>query len=173
MKIIYQLNKQDYVDFEILNLKNSRKLKQSLFSRRLMISSWVLLIPPILYIFNNIPTLYGYIVILPVYIIEAAIYPSVYYKRLKRKLYRSYDDNKYSDLFIKHELTIVEDGILVKDEFSESKWQNVTRIDESDNIILIYINSISAILIPKRVFFSAEEKSNFIGEVNRFKLDTQ
>lgn len=68
-----------------------------------------------------------------------------------------------SSIFSPVTLTVNESGIVVKDELKEAKyqWGSIIKKLESQNYYFLFINAIQAIIIPKRVFNSAEEKSEF------------
>lgn len=80
------------------------------------------------------------------------------------------DDPENSSIFTTTIVTISETGILLHDEFRECKfqWQAFTKKQEDDDYYFLFYSSLEAIIIPKRVFKSAEDKILFEGLLSQF-----
>ncbi len=63
----------------------------------------------------------------------------------------------------KHSYTIKEDGLLEESENQAStlKWSGVLNIEETSDMIFIYVDSIAAHFIPKHFFSNENEFNNF------------
>jgi len=66
------------------------------------------------------------------------------------------------NVLINTEVTISETGVAAKDMFTESKyrWDCVTKNEETKDYYFLYLNSVQAIIIPKRILKSEIEKEN-------------
>jgi hypothetical protein len=73
------------------------------------------------------------------------------------------DDPNNGSIFLELNVVISETGIVVKDELKESKyrWEAILRKAESKNYYFLFHNAVQAIIIPKRVFNTADEKGRF------------
>ena len=73
------------------------------------------------------------------------------------------DNPANSSLFLTASLVISETGILLKDDLKEEKyqWRAFIKKQESGQCYFLFINAIQALIIPKRLFSSAEEKQLF------------
>ena len=72
-------------------------------------------------------------------------------------------DPDNASIFLEVTCTVSDTGIALKNEQAESRWQwkAIIRKLESKNYYFLFINGIQAIIIPKRVFTSTEEKTEF------------
>ena len=66
-------------------------------------------------------------------------------------------------MFSEKQLEIDDSGVGQKDEFIESKfqWNAFTRKEENDLYYFLFVNTLQAIIVPKRVFKQPEEKMRF------------
>ncbi len=72
---------------------------------------------------------------------------------------RAADDPDNANIFSHNLLHLSETGLLIKDEFSETKfqWNAFIKKQEDDHYYFLFYNSLQAIIIPKRVFKNADE----------------
>lgn len=73
------------------------------------------------------------------------------------------DDPGNSSLFLDSIMVISEAGIVTKDELTEIKyqWKAFIKKQESNEYYFLFLNSIQALIVPKRVFINAEQQSQF------------
>ncbi|MEO6668332.1 MAG: YcxB family protein [Ferruginibacter sp.] len=73
------------------------------------------------------------------------------------------EDPGNSSIFLEHQVTVSDGGIIIKDELKEIRfqWKAIAKKLESQNYYFLFHNSIQAIIIPKRVFISQDEKMQF------------
>ena len=66
-------------------------------------------------------------------------------------------------IFLETQLTASEKGLQLSDSVSEThyQWKAVIRKLESRNYYFLFVNALQAIIIPKRVFHSADERLQF------------
>jgi hypothetical protein len=69
------------------------------------------------------------------------------------------DDPENASVFLPTTVTISEAGILLHDEYSERKyqWPAFTKKQENNDYYFLFYSSLEAIIIPKRVFATAEK----------------
>ena len=72
------------------------------------------------------------------------------------------EDPNNSSIFGEMSLTISETGISIKAAFMESRyqWKSFIRKQENKDYFFLFISSIQAVIIPKRIF-NAEERAQF------------
>jgi hypothetical protein len=72
-------------------------------------------------------------------------------------------DANNASIFSEKTIEIDDSGILLKDEFTESKycWEAFIKKQENNNYYFLFPSSVEAIIIPKRIFKLAEEKNRF------------
>ena len=73
------------------------------------------------------------------------------------------NEGENKDMLGNHSLTLDDDGIKDASENMESKisWNGVEKYIETNNHFFIYISSVAAYIVPKRVFVSQEQKNEF------------
>ena len=80
------------------------------------------------------------------------------------------EDPGNSSLFLEQQLSVGEHGISLKDQLTEIRfqWKAIIKKSESKQYYFLFYNSIQAILIPKRVFRTADEKEQFDKLLTRY-----
>ena len=78
-------------------------------------------------------------------------------------------EGKNESLFKERKISLTDEAIIETSSSSQSStiWSKIDRIEETDRYIYIYNSSISAYIIPKRVFKNNKEKTNFLEEVSK------
>lgn len=170
MILEYEFNKQDYIDYNLYHIHNSPTLKKSLFIQRFIVPIIFLVFPLLLqFIGDDIPFWYWSVLFSITFILWIIFFPRIHEKTMIKRVSKLLNEGKNNNIFGKHMLSISDDGIYGKTEASESKWKHVEKVVETENHILVYVSSISAIIVPKRAFSSNEQKGRFLDEVKRFK----
>lgn len=159
MRIEYDLSKEDYVEFQLYHFKKSKDNKIMVFRRSIIHPSWIFLLLLIFYALSGLPVIISFISIIPFYTLSILLYPKYYLHKLRANLCKAY--LKSSDSYCKNEVIISEGNLYCKDELCEVKWLSFKTIEETTNLILIYLNITSAIIIPKRAFLNDEERKKF------------
>ncbi|MFT3911882.1 MAG: YcxB family protein [Ferruginibacter sp.] len=82
---------------------------------------------------------------------------------MMKQAQRVADNPENSSIFSDMTVTVSEAGIIAKSESVETKyqWTSIIKKLESKNYYFLFINGIQAIIIPKRIFNSPEEKAQF------------
>lgn len=81
------------------------------------------------------------------------------------------NEGNNENILIRRSISISKEGLLEKSSIGESKvkWNQVDKVEETEEYIYIYISSISAHIIPKRVFRDENESRLFIKEIEKFQ----
>lgn len=169
MHLEYDFTEQDYIDYNIYHTTFSNSMKRSLLTQRYGLAILFITLGAITYWCDQNPSIFTLIYFTFAAIIWIIVFPKIYNRILKKKIMKLVVEGKRNYLFGHHELRIDQDGIHVKTEASESTWHCIERAVESDKHVLIYVNSISAIIIPMSAFASDVEKINFLNEVRKFQ----
>lgn len=164
MKIEFELNKQDYINFNLNHLRHSDELKRTIAKQRYVIPVIYLTIPFILDRFAAIPLWYGLTIFSVLAVIWAAFYPQYYKWRVARLVSKMIDEGNNIGMLGKRCISLTEAGIVDTGESDESKtnWESVESIEETEEYIYVYNSAISAYLIPKRSFSSISEQESFL-----------
>lgn len=169
MKLEYELTRQDYVDFNIYHVMNSKSMKNRLL--------FVWFVSPVLFLI--FPLLFrrvspnGFWVGLVVFAVTAALwiilFPRKYKKSLAKSVNKMLDEGKNNGFLGMRSLTFSDEGITQVSEAGETKnnWNVVERLAITDNYIFIYIASVMAYVVPDRVFSDATEREAFIDIIKK------
>ena len=131
---------------------------------RRMIFYWIILFVIMTFIFvgsSSEPTTTTDWIVFPVVIVIVIFIWRLITPMLLRLRYNSIKDKSIWTGARKLELR--EDGIRSVSERVDTvyKWHSIIRLEESKINYLLYISSVQALLIPKDVFLSEEERSQF------------
>lgn len=164
MQLEYQLTPQEYKDFNYYTSwsapeKRNARLKYYLGS----LGFYFLFFVVISLISKKNPTIIG----LVVFSVFAILFMFYLKWRVRRQIERYVDklvkESGESRIFARSELSITERGIHEKSIDAETsyQWSAVLKRAEAYNCYYLYINSRLALVIPKRVFGSTQEKQEF------------
>lgn len=168
MKLKYDLTENDYINFNIYHMKNSKSLKRAMMINRFLVPLIFLVMPFILYYISDISFTYWALIFILVYILWVSFYENYVYRINRKRIKKMLKEKGNEGLIGENVLEIDENNIKVTNDSGENTIyvKSIKNIVENDEYIFIYINSISAIIIPIKVFKSTEEKENFNSLLN-------
>ncbi|WP_286911010.1 YcxB family protein [Clostridium sp. UBA1652] len=167
MEIKYRNNIEDLVEANMYAFKHS---KASIIFLKIL--TYILPILLCFYaLFSNVSMFYK-VLLLIFSIIFIYFYPKLFLTQLKKgfrkRIKKDYEKITYSE----QTLIINEKGITKINDYSSNlyNWASVGEIINLDKQLLIYLNSMKVISIPKDSFKSANELSEFLTYLNTHKL---
>ena len=169
MNLEYEMTRQDYIDFNIYHMTHSTTMKRSLLIQRFIFPIIFLICPLLLTKITTIPLWYWTSIFIITSILWIAFYPKILKRLIEKKVSQMLEEGKTTGIVGIHNLSVSEDGIIDKTEFSETKYDLIEKIVESETHIFIYVSAVMAYIIPIRVFAIADEKDNFLSIIS--KLD--
>jgi Ca2+/Na+ antiporter len=175
MEIKYALTREDFVSFNMYHIENSKTTKQSLFRQQYVIPIIYLIIPFIFSRVTDIPFIFWMITFLAIFILWIIFYPRYFKNYVKRNIEKMIDEGRNENLFGPVILTLEEAGISETSNsgVSMANWSSIERVEETKTHILIYLNAVSAAIVPLRAFADTDEKNEFLKTLksywNKFK----
>lgn len=166
MDLEYELTKQDYIDFNIYHMTSSVTMKRSLFIQRFIIPIIFLVLPIFLIKITDIPLWYWYSVFIILSVLWVVFYKKFLIKSVERRISKILDEGKTTGILGVHHFSFTEEGIVDKTEFSETKYNVIEKVVESEKHIFIYVSAVMAYIIPIRIFNSVDVKSKFLKMLN-------
>ncbi|PGS49958.1 YcxB family protein [Bacillus sp. AFS041924] len=160
MKLNYEINLDDYIEFNLHHLKNSKTVQKSLTNNRIAVSLIYLVIPFLISFLFKQP-ISGYLLAFSLAAIVFFIYfPKLYYRSTKNKMIKLLNDKRNESLFGEHSLKVDENGIkeITKSSVHEIKWDNIVEIKGTKNYFYIYVSSMKAIIVPLEAIKDDMEK---------------
>jgi len=164
ISIKYSITKEDYINYYTFVMWDAPEKKKSRLKYYLRQAGINILVIAVLFytdIFQyNKLYLYIYLAILLVATILQILSARTNVRKQAEKIAAS-ENNR--SIFLETHSDISEAGITLKDEVSETnfQWRAFVKKQENDEYYFLFTNSIQAIIFPKRIFKSAEEKSQF------------
>ena len=175
MKINYELTKADYIKFNFYLSKNSEDIKKKLFKKKLVPSLIIFFLGVVCIVSsgffggNALKALGGIYFVLS--ILLYLFMPRFFEKSIIKNVNILFEKGKNKNFLGKHSVAISKDYVLETNESAENKitWDMVKKIEESDLHILIYVNELSAYMIPINAFENEKEKSDFLELAIKYK----
>lgn len=170
LEIEFELIEKDYINFNINHAKKSPSLNKSIIFIRILGPLVFLIAPFIVVKFSDIPFWYWMTLFSITSIIWLVFYPRYFEWQMRRRIKKILNEGNNENVFKKTKLILMDNGIVQKSANGETntKWNEVDRVDETCEYIYIYNSSISAHIIPKRIFENEEEMKIFLGEVLKY-----
>ncbi|MHB8131564.1 MAG: YcxB family protein [Mobilitalea sp.] len=165
----FQIEKQDYIDFNLNHIITSPTMKRSLIIQRFIALMIVVVFPLILAKVTEIPLWYWYCAFGIAFILWFIFYPKHVKKLIVMRISKLLKEGSTHGILGKHTLTINKDGIVDTTEYSESKCSLIEKIIVTEKHIFIYISPLVAYIVPTKIYKNAEEKSTFLSALNSFK----
>jgi len=175
MRVTYKLEKEDYFNIDMNQMRNIPRIKKSINVQRFVIPIIFTVIILILIGFTkndvrSILPLYGILVI--GWII---LYPKILIRSTHKRLSKTLD-KQTSDYFDFSTIEVREDGIykIEKDEEGKEKalfvTEGISGINEDKNYMYIFLPVGSFYVIPLKYFEDENYKKEFLEEVKKLKV---
>ena len=167
MRLEYELLEDDYINFNLLHMKHSKTIKKSMKINRYLTPVIFLLLPIMLYIIHpemeSTQKNFWFVIFLFAFILWVCFYDKWTYKINEKRLRSVIKEKDNEGFFGTHTLEIENDTIKISDETGEKiiSILSLKDIIEDEKYIILYLNSLSAIIVPKRVFKNQDEKVKF------------
>lgn len=161
MTINYELTKQDYIDFNMHHIATSPTMKRALFIQRFILPILFLVLPIFLIQITDIPLWYWFSVLGTASVLWIVLYPKSVNRSVAKRISKMISEGSATGIVGTHCLSLTEQGIVDKTEYSETRYHVIERIEESEKHIFIYVSAVMAYIIPKRVFPTSDEADEF------------
>lgn len=164
MKFMYELSKQDIIDFNLFHILYAKSTRQSYYFRRYIFSLSFLTLPFLLAQFTEIRFEYWLAIFILYYIYWVVTYPKRIKNMISKKISRMVDKGKTDSVLGTHNLTVSQEGIVDKSEQTEAvtQFRDIDNIVEDKEHIYIYVNADSAHIIPIKIFENEAQKHEFL-----------
>ncbi|MHB1460188.1 MAG: YcxB family protein [Armatimonadota bacterium] len=162
MTIEYELTMQDYIDYSLYHYHHSASVKRNLLSSRMTVPVMLLLIALLLSHRSKTPDPYGYTMAIIISVLWVVFYPRYWDRVQHQNIIKMVSEGKNDGMFRHHQFTVTSEGLVDETKIGEYRNNTIDRIVESDKHIFIYISSLNAYIVPKRVFKSAAEQQVFL-----------
>ncbi|WML32939.1 YcxB family protein [Clostridium sp. OS1-26] len=169
-EIEYDLTREDYIEYNMNHMATSKTMKRTLFIQQYIISLMFIVAPFFFVRITKAPFKFWLTVFLITYLLWVIFYPKYFKLVVKRRINKMLDEGKQENLFGRYSILITHEGILENSNMGQSNtnWNAVERLIETEEYIYIYISPVNAYIVPKRVFQDAMRKSEFINLIEQY-----
>ncbi len=173
MRLTYKLEKEDYLEFNLTQMKNFPKIRKSVNIQRfimpLMFTLFILILSK----------LGGYSLksIGPIYLIMVGawilFYPKILEKSMLKRLNKALDTEENKYLLSERTIEVNSGGIyeiIQEEDGSENSIfaaDRVIKLDENAKHLYIFLATEAIYLIPKKYFKSEEEEADFKEDIRK------
>lgn len=170
MELEFELLEQDYINFNIDHAKKASALKKNILMQRILGPIIFSLFPFIIRMYTEILMWYWVTIFGILSVSWYVFYPKYFNWEMARRLKKMLKEGNNENILIQRKIRLSEQGILETSPIGETNisWSQVDKVEETDEYIYIYISSISAHIIPKRVFSDEDEKQMFMRVISKY-----
>ncbi|TKC18034.1 YcxB family protein [Robertmurraya kyonggiensis] len=152
MQIKYSLTEEDYLNFNLFHMKNSKTANKALKVQRYLIPIVYMVVA---YVFARV--LDGsYILSFSIFgimgILWIIFYPKYHYNFVLRQVRKMITEGNNEGLLGEHLMTISEEGVHDANPQGETKvsWSGIQDLKEDEHYLYLYNSAVSAYILPKR-----------------------
>ncbi len=169
MKINFEIAKEDYINFNIYHLENSKAQKKT-FNTHRYIMPLIFSIPLYCIAVSSLEKsrIYGITVAIIFSVVWILRYPKRYKKIIAKSVDKNLSEGDNSSIFGKKSLEIIDETLVIKgDSISETVLiESIKEIKVYKDMILIYISGFAAHIIPRR-YLDEDTEKRFIEQLRR------
>ena len=164
MEIKYNLTEDDYINFNMFHIRNSKSAMRSLKIQRFAVPIIYIILP---FVFPNAldsTFIFTLITFFIVSILWVVFYPKYFYKSVNRRLKKMIKEGKNEGLIGEHKLITTVEGITDTTSYGETKvnWSGIKSLKEDSDYLYIYNSSVSAYILPKRDLKDVEQIRDYL-----------
>ena len=181
MSVAFENTKEDLIAFNLYHHAHSPTTRRQLQQPWIRTTAIWLLVFGLIWFFADqrrgtplqtfldlLPLLYGligYLLFVLVY------YPFAYRRTIRKTVDSMADEGKNRGLLGPHRVTLTAESIIEATDFSESttSWKAVERVANSGEHAFIYVNSLAAIMVPRRAFAGVAEFNEFVNAATVYR----
>ena len=170
MELTFKLTEEDYINYNVAHSKTSPSMKRSILIQRIMGPVIFVITPFIIVQFSDIPLWYWLIVFGLSSITWFIYYPKYAMWEITRRIKKMLAEGNNENLFNERILVLTDEGITETSSIGETKisWVKIERLEETEDYLYIYVSSVSAHIVPKRVFENSSEQEKFINKITEY-----
>lgn len=171
MEVNYNIERKDFIAAQEFAYKNSPAVK------RIKLFSFLPIVLLILFSFividRSLLWRFAFVLISGLsYFCIMSVLVSVANAYSFRKAIPQGEDN--NGILGAHKIILSPKGLIESTNVNESlhAWHSILRVEQTDEHIFIYVNSVHAHIVPKRYFASQQAAENFVAAVESYRIAT-
>lgn len=164
MEIHYHLTEEDYLNFNLFHVKNSKTAIRALNVQRILLPIVFIIAGFLLSKFGDIPFLPAIIIYSIIAILCFIFYPKYFYGHVNRISKKMIKEGKNDGLLGDHVMRMTDEGIVDSTVNGETKvnWSGIIEMKEDNHHIYLYNSAVSAYILPKKELADVEGVRSFL-----------
>lgn len=164
MELKYTLTEQDYINFNLFHIQNSKMATKALKIQRYTIPVLYLVLAYIFATIGDSSYILSFIIFSIFGILWFVLYPKFYYRTVIRNVKKMMKEGRNEGLLGEHHMLLTSEGIVDNNTTGETKvaWSGIQEVKEDKNYLYLYNSSVSAYILPKREITNLEELKSYI-----------
>lgn len=153
MKITYNLNQKDYVDFNIYHIQYVEETKKKLNTQRILGTGSLVLLGVISMVFGQAKQIFIPVLIVGMAIIWYKQFPDMAKTRIKKSTEKAMKKGELKDIFSEVTVEFTDNGIseVTKHGKNLIKWDGIREVVYLPEYIFLFFNDNGAMIVPYRV----------------------
>lgn len=179
MKITYNLNTKDYIDFNLYHIQYSKNTKKKLNNQRIMGAVSFVIMAVVMFLYGGPQQTIFSVLIIAFAIFWYVNFPNFAKKRIKKSTEKAIEKGKLKDLFKDITIEINEVGLKEINLHGEHDipWSDVIDIVYLDEYVYTFLRDTGAMVVPIRVLEEGQLEqlkslleANFEGEIKHLNI---
>lgn len=163
--VVVEITEADVIDFRLYHISHSRILRRTVWiSVSVILLAWGAVMGSM--VFSSAKPLQAAVAIWPLFCfppIFLAIFFPLRKRRIRRMSKRLLREGRNRTMLGKMSVTLSAQGVREVGEFSSTvvEWKAVEKVVATDSSVYIYLNTASAVIVPRRFFPTDSEFNRF------------
>ncbi|MFJ5717779.1 YcxB family protein [Neobacillus sp. NPDC093127] len=164
MEINYHLTEDDYLNFNLYHVKNSKAAMRTLNIQRFLMPIFFIAAAYLFSTIDDVPFLWMLVPFIIVSILWFIFYPKYFYNHVARGTRKMIKEGKNEGLLGDHTMRLSDEGIVDSNSNGETKvnWSGIHEFKESSDTFYLYNSAISAYILPKRELANVAEVREYL-----------
>ncbi|MGG1678274.1 YcxB family protein [Neobacillus sp. NRS-1170] len=152
MEIRYHLTEEDYLNFNMFHVKNSKAAMHSLNIQRYLLPVIFIIAAYLASTYGDLPFVEAFVIYFITAVLWILFYPKFFFRHVKRMTMKMMKEGKNEGMLGDHVLRMTDEGIVDSSANGETRvnWAGIVEMKEDQNYIYLYNSGVSACILPKR-----------------------
>ncbi|HHW61439.1 MAG TPA: YcxB family protein [Syntrophomonadaceae bacterium] len=170
MTVKYELTLEDYLDFNIYHVMQSKTARQALLVQRIMVAMIFVALPLVINRIVGIDLKTWMPMSLFMAVLAFLFYRNFFEANIKKNLVKILAEGSPAGIIGRHKISFDEEEIVERNERGKAtiSWSNVEKFAENGQSFFLYYSPENAYIIPFRAFRDPAHREEFIDMVERY-----
>lgn len=157
----YALTREDYINFNVHFYKTSKTMQRSMWTARILLLVIAGVLP---FVLTNPVNIVLILVTGALGIAVFIYYPKLIDRQMMKRIYKMLDEDNRGDLFASRTVVFKDELIEARTEHANTTylWSGVINILEDADYIYMFVNRVTALILPKTLFKNEAEQIKFL-----------